>query len=72
MESMGKSYEEIERMNHEECEALFFEHYKLLVGDLRNLDRNNTSTIYEIIRMEGKERSNLAIKFTVKNGPNLQ
>lgn len=54
MASMDKSYEEVQNMDREECEALFFQHYRNLVGDLRNIDRNNTSTAYEFIREKDK------------------
>ena len=48
--SMKKSYDELEHMDQKQCEALFFEHYALVVGEIRNIDRISTSTAYENIR----------------------
>ena len=55
MESIGKSYDELEVMSRDECEKLFYEHYKKLVGDFKNADRANTSTVYEVLRRKKRE-----------------
>lgn len=56
--SMNMPYDELTAMDHQRCEALFFEHYALVVGEISNIDRIKTSTAYDNIR-----------KIRLSNGP---
>ena len=57
MESIGKSYDELSVMSQADCEGVFYEHYKKLMGDFKNADRASTSTVYEVLR---RKKRNLA------------
>ena len=55
MESIGKPYDELEVMSRDECEKLFYEHYKKLVVISRMQIMLSTSTVYEVL--EERKRS---------------